>query len=623
MWIFRTLVAKFVLIAVPIFMVLNALLLLWYHDRRHDDLHAELGASVAADATTIAQVARSYLAEGRGRDLKPLLGMLAGNRAIQCLEIVTLDNDQVASWPGFDCSLSRDPGRLEIPVSTDQKILGHVLVAYSDEWAVGALNREIAFVYIATALAALGAFAACMLAHRMTIGRPLGRLLSAIRVKSETGTAERVKFSGRDEFARVIDAYNKMLDSEAILARERQEADRLSEEARREEAVARAANVAKTQFLATISHELRTPINGIVGLCDLLIVSDLTGDQREKLELLGVSASDLAHLVQDILQFSQLEAGEMSITAAPFDLSKALSRVEAQNAAAAIAKGLRLTVSPIDRKELWLDGDETRLVQILNNLVGNAVKFTETGSVDVVTEVERRDGVARLKISVRDTGLGIPVDETMRIFERFRQLDVGHGRKHQGVGLGLAITKKLMELMKGSVRVVPAPEGGACFEISVLLPLTARPSDHKPRVNATTQCWSILVVEDSETNQYVLRAMLESGGHRVEIVDNGIEAIDAVSNQSFDFILMDIQLPGIDGLETARRIRSLGGRSAETPIIALSANAFSHDIDAAMAAGMDSFLAKPVRKADLLESISRVQVVAKGPNSTNVFQIAT
>ena len=387
MWIFRTLVAKFVLIAVPIFMLLNALLLLWYHERRHDDLHAELGASVAADATTIARTARSFLREGRGGDLKPMLGMLAGNRAIQCLEIIAVDKVKVASWPGFDCSQLDISGRLEIPVSEERKILGSIRVFYSGEWADGALNREIAFVYIATALAALGAFAACMLAHRMTIGRPLGRLLAAIRAKSETGIAQRVKSSGQDEFARVIDAYNEMLDSELLMARDREEADRLFGEARREEAMARAENAAKTQFLATISHELRTPITGIVGLCELLVASELTGDQREKLDLLEVSASDLAHLVQDILQFSQLEAGEMSITPAPFNLSKALSRVEALHAADAIEKGLELTVSAIDPTELWLDGDETRLVQVLNNLVGNAIKFTNYGAVEVITKI--------------------------------------------------------------------------------------------------------------------------------------------------------------------------------------------------------------------------------------------
>jgi PAS domain S-box-containing protein len=373
---------------------------------------------------------------------------------------------------------------------------------------------------------------------------------------------------------------------------------------------AEAANQAKSAFLATMSHEIRTPLNGVLGMAQAMAAGDLTPTQREKLEVIRRSGESLLAILNDVLDLSKIEAGKLELEQAEFDIVELARGAHATFEAVAEAKDLlfELKIEPAARGVYV--GDSVRVRQILYNLVSNALKFTERGGV-TVTVSRRRD---RLKLRVRDTGIGIPGDKLAHLFRKFEQADASTTRRYGGTGLGLAICRDLTELMGGTITAESRAGEGAVFTVDLPLPKVsggdlraAETAQAAAAAGVDDRAIRILAAEDNATNQLVLKTLLAQLGLEPVIVGNGREALDAWDRERWDLILMDVQMPVMDGPTAARAIRTrevLEGRP-RTPILALTANTMNHHIDEYLAVGMDGFIPKPIEAGRLIEALNQ------------------
>ncbi|PSW06258.1 PAS domain-containing sensor histidine kinase [Photobacterium lipolyticum] len=369
---------------------------------------------------------------------------------------------------------------------------------------------------------------------------------------------------------------------------------------------AESANTAKSEFLAMMSHEIRSPLNAVLGLMDTLSDSGLNHEQVAWVNQMDQSAQLLLTIINDILDLSRIESGNFELFNAEMCLADSINLVVNQLRDQANRKGIALTSKIDSSVPISMLGDKNRVAQVMFNLIGNAIKFTNSGSIRVVVKAVDE----QVEIAVSDTGIGIAPKAQKTLFNPFVQADGSITRRFGGTGLGLAISQHLINKMNGKISLCSALSVGSCFTVSIpIIPVTETTIKELPQqLSASERSLNILLAEDSNTNQLVAKLMLEKRGHRVQIANNGDEAVRALQNEheQFDIVFMDISMPVLDGLQATRLLRE---REIHIPIIALTANAMQSDKDECQKAGMDDFLAKPIRSAELNQVLSKYQML--------------
>jgi signal transduction histidine kinase/ActR/RegA family two-component response regulator len=486
-------------------------------------------------------------------------------------------------------------------------------------WILVRLSRKVVEAaeerHLQQILYTVGALAAALLSSLFAalhfLMRPLDRMTHLMQRFATGQLGGQIPFVMRnDEVGRMAQALAVFRDhaierrnAELALHRRSEELSALNKDLLKARDAAESANRIKSEFLASMSHEIRTPMNGIVGMVHVLMATPMPTDQREKLTTLASAASTLLNILNDILDISKIEAGRLELDVAPFLPRRMLDDMMVLWRPSALNKGLGLKSHVDPGVPAVMMGDANRIGQIVANYLGNAIKFTEGGNVAVRLSGEPSgDGLCRLRVTVTDTGIGISEDTIPKLFQKFSQADNSTTRKFGGTGLGLAICRELAQLMSGEVGVESALGKGSTFWFAVdcriadsaILPMPEAGTRSRLLALPGERRLHLLVVEDNQVNQVVILSMLRAAGHDCDIATDGREAIAAVRKSDYDGVLMDIQMPVIDGVEATQSIRKLGEKYMKLPIIALTANAMAGDEERYLGLGMNDYVPKPI-----------------------------
>jgi signal transduction histidine kinase/FixJ family two-component response regulator len=568
------------------------------------------------------------IARGDQPSIEAALQALAGSKSLDSARLVDAKGGLLASYQRPRTSVTPKgaaTGPLET-IATDVIADGH---------KVGQLTLQVhsprltallpQFIALTAALLFGGIGVALFLARGMAhrVIAPVQRLSEAMHEVAGGGRFEPVEVKAQDELFRSLTAsFNHLIGKLGEREEDLKAAMRDLEGARD---AANAANVLKTQFLANMSHEIRTPLNGVLAMAEVMSMGDLAEVQRERLGIIRQSGNLLLAVLNDVLDLSKIEAGKLSLVKENFELGPTLSPTAETFQVLAKNKGLDFRFEIDDAAAGWWRGDPDRLRQIVGNLLSNAVKFTPQGSVE--GRVELSQSGEALRLVVRDTGVGIAPEKLPALFEKFTQADNSATRRFGGTGLGLAICRELTQMMGGSIDVESREGQGSTFTVEVPLgrgedvggaSAEAIPDDGERNIR-------LLAAEDNPTNQQVLAAVMESLGIDIDIVGDGKQAVEAWKVGGYDLVLMDIQMPVMDGIDAAREIRRIetATNHKRTPIVALTANALTHQVDEYMAAGMDGHVAKPIEIAKLYEAISAALTAAATGNAGRPAQAAS
>ena len=570
-------------------------------------------------AEVAAQMAGPAMGAGERQHLRQALTSIRASKEVISARITDATGHELASFKN-----ARPPAAkskvIEKAILLDGKPLGRFSMTLAEPTLAPMLPQFLALTFVLLfGGVGVALFLARSLAHRVI--EPVQNLSMAMAEVAAGGSFTPIEVTAGDElFESLTESFNDLLAKLEVRENDLKTAMRDLESARD---AANAANVLKTQFLANMSHEIRTPLNGVLAMAEVMAMSDLEPVQRDRLDVIRRSGGLLLAVLNDVLDLSKIEAGKLTLFEEDFDVAVLVAQTRETFEVMARGKSLGMQIDVAETAAGWWRGDADRLRQILGNLLSNAIKFTSQGSVGARIDVAASGA---LRIVVTDTGVGIAPEKLPSLFEKFTQADNSATRRFGGTGLGLAICRELTQMMGGTVDVESTEGQGSTFTVE--LPLhRGRPATLQ--VVETTQGTEdgdlrLLAAEDNPTNQQVLAAVMGSLGIEVHIVSDGKEAVEAWRVGTYDLILMDIQMPIMDGITAATEIRKAEGASGRrrTPIVALTANALTHQVEEYLAAGMDAHVAKPIEIAKLYDAISSVLNAAATGASHSPVQAA-
>lgn len=599
----------------------------YFMNARLLDAERELDNKGQLIAVQLASTADYFVLTGNTSIISPLARVLLEDKDVQFIEVEDISGgllysqsdsdigmDDQASIKGILRWYQADIIQYDVLADEDdwftkeskEKILGQVRIGLSERYVGERQNQIILHAFLIGFVAmAISALIAWLSGARLV--KPITKLSTTVDLMAHGDYSARTKEDASGEVLQLQTGVNTLANAlQKAEEIQRHYVDNLISAREASEA----ANKAKSEFLAVMTHELRTPMNGVLGMLQLMQSTEMTEEQVEYVDIALSSGDHLLELINDILDFSKIEQGSIELEERYFDLHTSLQKVSDGFKAIVMAKELDFKVELSAATDLWVKSDETRLHQIMVNLLGNAVKFTQNGYVGLsVQNIVYDESKVKMDIVVSDSGKGITEENIERIFGAFQQEDASISRQYGGTGLGLAISKQLVEKMNGELVVQSAANQGSRFICQFVWDLMTE-SDKAPEEEAASTLQdsfsgNVLLVEDNEVNQKVAVKMLEDLGLQCDLAEDGIQALKLCRQNQYQMILMDLQMPNLDGYEATRVIRQEEGLNQKTIIIALTANALFDVKTQCIQAGMNDFLAKPYKKTNLKEILTR------------------